>query len=154
MAEGARLANEYDFLEFNNLFTSGRREIEDRKGSELWVKLESLGNSASEIFKEYLSNERKALIVGEYCDYPLGFMLVEIVNINQEKAANIQEVFVDMEARDVGLGEVIMDHAIEWSRSKGASVLLGRAFPGDRATKNYFERFHITARLIEVSKKI
>ena len=52
MAEGARLANEYDFLEFNNLFTSGRREIEDRKGSELWVKLESLGNSASEIFKE------------------------------------------------------------------------------------------------------
>ncbi|MBU97668.1 MAG: hypothetical protein CL429_01115, partial [Acidimicrobiaceae bacterium] len=70
MTEGARLANEYDFVEFNNLFTSGRREIEDRKGSELWVKLESLGDSASETFNEYLANERKALIFGEYCNYP------------------------------------------------------------------------------------
>ena len=43
-----------------------------------------------------------------------------------------------------------MDIAVE----AGASVLEGQALPGDRETKNLYERAGITARLITVSRRL
>jgi GNAT superfamily N-acetyltransferase len=81
-------------------------------------------------------------------------MLLELLMIEDAEASNIQEVFVLKEARAVGVGESMMKFAIDWSRSKGASLVLGRTLPGDRETKNFFEKHRLTARLIEVSKQL
>ena len=56
--------------------------------------------------------------------------------------------------REVGVGEHLMDAAINWAKGNKAKHILGRTFPGDRHMKNFYERFKITARLIEVSKKL
>ena len=154
MIENARLANLNDLKEFEGLFTAARRETTTKKGSELWLKFDAVQGSAEKIFDEFISTKSKALIIGEFDSCPLGYMLLELLMIEDAEASNIQEVFVLKEARAVGVGESMMKFAIDWSRSKGASLVLGRTLPGDRETKNFFEKHRLTARLIEVSKQL
>ena len=47
-----------------------------------------------------------------------------------------------------------MDATINWAKCNKVKHILGRTFPGDRHMKNFYERFKIIARLIEVSKKL
>ena len=154
MAETARLADLEDEQYFTDLFTTARIETSSSKGFELWNQLESVGNTPESTFKEFTADTQKAIVIGEYEHYPLGYMLIELLTIDDKSATNIHEVFVDPDARGVGIGEVIMDFTIDWSRANGSALIMGRTFPGDRATKNFFERFRITARLIEVSKEL
>ena len=154
MAETARLADLNDEQYFTDLFTAARMEISSYKGFELWNQLESVGNTPEFSFKEFIGDSRKAIVIGEYDNYPLGYMLIELVSIDDKFATNIHEVFVDANAREVGIGEAIMDFTIDWSRTNRAAHIMGRTFHGDRATKNYFERFRITARLIQVFKEL
>ena len=154
MAETARLADLNDEQYFTDLFTAARMEISSYKGFELWNQLESVGNLPEVAFKEFIGDSQKAIVIGENDNCPLGYMLIELVSIDDKFATNIHEVFVDANAREVGIGEAIMDFTIDWSRTNGAAHIMGRAFPGNRATKNYFERFRITARLIQVFKEL
>ena len=57
---------------------------------------------------------------------------------------------VEPEAREVGLGEELLDAVIAWSRARGCSTLDAVALPGDRHTKNFFETFGMKARLLTV----
>lgn len=68
--------------------------------------------------------------------------------------ASIDEVYVTSEARELGFGDALLDAAIERARSHGATLLEGEALPGDRDTKNLYERAGIKARLITVSAPI
>ena len=54
----------------------------------------------------------------------------------------------------MGIGEAMMDYLLTEAESSSAISILGRALPGDRALKNFFERFKITARVIEVERKL
>ncbi len=154
MSESSRFAEVDDAVVFINLFDSARSSLDEVKGAKLWKALESTGDNGSAIFQEYLDDDDKVIVLGEYDHYPFGYILLDLQQVETKIASNIQEVFVDIEARNVGLGETMMSLAIDWSRNRGASLLLGRTFPGDRSTKNFFERHHVTARLIEVSTDI
>lgn len=68
--------------------------------------------------------------------------------------ARVDEVYVVAEAREVGFGDELIAHALSAARAAGASVFEGQALPGDRMTKNLYERAGITARLITVSTRL
>ena len=63
----------------------------------------------------------------------------------------VLDVFVHPGARELGFGDGLLAAAVDAARSAGASLLEGEALPGDRDTKNLYERAGITARLITVS---
>jgi len=66
-------------------------------------------------------------------------------------AAEVMQVYVHPEAREVGFGDWLLEAAMEAARSLDCTVLEGTALPGDRATKNLYERAGIKARKITVS---
>ncbi len=68
--------------------------------------------------------------------------------------ALIEEVYVTPEARHVGFGDALIESAMTRARAAGCSTIEGEALPGDRETKNLYERAGITARLIVVSKAL
>ncbi len=68
--------------------------------------------------------------------------------------ASIEEVYVTPEARHVGFGDALIESAMTRARAAGCSTIEGEALPGDRETKNLYERAGITARLIVVSKAL
>lgn len=68
-----------------------------------------------------------------------------------DDVAEVRQVWVHPGAREVGLGDGLLEAAIDGARRIGCTVLEGTALPGDRETKNLYERAGITARKIVVS---
>lgn len=68
--------------------------------------------------------------------------------------AYVDDVYVTPEARELGFGDAMLAAATERARSAGCSLIEGHALPGDRDTKNLYERAAIKARLITVSAEL
>ena len=63
-------------------------------------------------------------------------------------------VHVHESARNVGAGDELMDWLVEDARNNGCRFVRSSALPGDRATKNLFERHGLVARAIQVEREI
>jgi len=68
--------------------------------------------------------------------------------------AFVRQVYVQPEARELGFGDGMLDAARQEAQRHGCSALEGFALPGDRDTKNLYERAGITARKIIVSTRL
>ena len=60
----------------------------------------------------------------------------------------IDELFVEADARAVGVGEAMMAAMLAWFTAMGCSGVDALALPGNRSTKNFFEESGFTARLL------
>lgn len=67
---------------------------------------------------------------------------------------NIVRCFVEPDFRGVGAGDALIGHFLTSARAAGARRVGGSALPGDRATKNLFERNGLVARLILVEHEL
>jgi GNAT superfamily N-acetyltransferase len=68
--------------------------------------------------------------------------------------ARIDQVYVAVEARELGFGDALVAAAMDWAREQGAELIEAETLPGDRNLKNLYERAGVTARLITVSKRL
>lgn len=66
----------------------------------------------------------------------------------------VTAIYVEAGARAVSVGEVMLDEAIAWCTEKGCVGVDAHALPGNRDTKNFFETFGMTARLIVVHRSL
>ena len=80
----------------------------------------------------------------------VGFLVLDV----DGAIAHVDQVYVTPEARELGFGDALLEAATDAARAAGATVLEGHALPGDRETKNLYERAGITARLITVSRRL
>jgi ribosomal protein S18 acetylase RimI-like enzyme len=68
--------------------------------------------------------------------------------------ATISRVYVTAEARGLGLGEAMVDGALERAGAAGCRSVDALALPGDRETKNLFERVGLVSRLIVATRDL
>jgi GNAT superfamily N-acetyltransferase len=80
----------------------------------------------------------------------VGYLVLDVAGA----VARVDQVYVTPGAREVGFGDALLAAAEEEARRAGATVLEGEALPGDRETKNLYERAGITARKITVSRRL
>jgi ribosomal protein S18 acetylase RimI-like enzyme len=90
------------------------------------------------------------LFVAGYGHTVMGSASVTISDLH----ANLQHIFVVPEAREVGLADSLMTYVLTELKTRGISCIAGRALPGDRATKNLFERHGLIAQTIIVGKSL
>lgn len=62
--------------------------------------------------------------------------------------ATVQQVYVHPGARELGCGDGLLEAAMAHARERGCTALEAVALPGDRGTKNLYERAGVTARLL------
>jgi GNAT superfamily N-acetyltransferase len=60
----------------------------------------------------------------------------------------IEEIFVEEEARAVGVGELLVEALVGFCVDAGCTGVDAAALPGHRQAKNFFERAGFTARLL------
>lgn len=85
------------------------------------------------------------LFIAHIDEVVVGYMISEL---GADHIVRIEQVWVTPEARELGFGDALLAAAIDAGRSRGAVAVEGQALPGDRHTKNLYERAGIVARLI------
>ena len=86
---------------------------------------------------------------------PVGVLLVDRRPLEDgRQVARVSLVYVDADARGIGVGESLLDAATAWALEAGCVGLDGLALPGDRETKNLYERAGMSARLITVYRDL
>ena len=65
-----------------------------------------------------------------------------------ERRGVLDVCFVEPGAREGGLGQLLLEHALDWFRARRCTGVDGTALPGDRAAKQFYESAGFKARLL------
>lgn len=74
--------------------------------------------------------------------------------LGADRIVRVDQVWVTPEARELGFGDGMLAASIAAAVERGAEAVEGQALPGDRHTKNLYERAGIVARLITTYKRL
>lgn len=120
--------------------------VEFRGGDRLSVEVPIIGS------KWALALEDRSLhvLVGGLNESVMGFLVARI----KDRIAIVEQVFVTHNARTLGVGDALVSAIIFWAKSNSFKSLDALALPGDRETKNLYERSGLVARLITVTKTL
>ena len=98
-----------------------------------------------------------AVYVGQFHQVVVGLAAVvtEIrADTGQKRAGRIECLYVEPEARGVGVGSALMAAAVAWCRQQSCVEIDALALPGDRSSKQRYEGAGFSARLITLSRKL
>ncbi len=144
----ARRATHDDAARIAELDAEGRASVVVQRGGPLHLLRDSVRFDAA-----LLDVPGACVVVGLLDEVVLGYATVaEETLVDGSLLAVLGSLYVDPGAREVGVGEAMMDLVLAWSRGRGCRGIDARALPGDRATKNFFERYGLTARAIVVHR--
>jgi GNAT superfamily N-acetyltransferase len=101
-----------------------------------------------------LADDAVLLAVGVYDGVVFGLAHGEVLDIHGARIVRLYDVFVEPEARGVGIGEALLSFAFDWGRENGAVAIDSIVLPGNREGKNFFERFGLVARAIHVYRAL
>ena len=98
-----------------------------------------------------VGNSEVVVFVGGVDKVVMGYLLARKGAVKSGAIATIEQVFVTKDARNFGIGDALITSSIEWAKGESLVALDGVALPGDRETKNLYERSGLVARLITVT---
>jgi ribosomal protein S18 acetylase RimI-like enzyme len=123
-----------------------RAALNDQRGGEIWLVEHPL------IGDEWGARCHSGdVFVGTIDDVVIGYIVAEL---GADRVVRIDQVWVTPEARELGFGDELLATAIRSAQVRGATAVEGQALPGDRHTKNLYERAGIVARLITTFRRL
>jgi ribosomal protein S18 acetylase RimI-like enzyme len=123
-----------------------RAALNDQRGGEIWLVEHPV------IGGEWGARCRSGdVFVGTIDDVVIGYIVAEL---GADGVVRIDQVWVTPEARELGFGDELLATAIRSAQTRGATAVEGQALPGDRHTKNLYERAGIVARLITTFRRL
>lgn len=153
--EGARPATGADVGELERLAAEAATEYSGLKGGGVWRRREARPEPYGPTFEADLAAADAALVVGTIDDVVVGYAAARIEVLRDgTRLGRISELFVELPARGVAVGEVMMDLVLAWCGEQGCSGVDALVLPGHREGKNFFERFGLTARAIVVHREL
>ena len=120
-------------------------EQADGRGGYVWSRREALRRPGAD----------GITFVGTIDDFVVGFAAVGIDDLaDGSRLGVVTSIFVEAGAREVAVGEAMLDEVIAWCTARGCIGIDAHALPGNRETKNFFETFGFTARLLVVHRSL
>lgn len=118
----------------------------------MWPLADGLPEPIEEALSQIVEDDEVLVVLGLVDDYPFGFMTGTIEDLLPQaggaRVGVIRLVWVDHEARQVGVGEAMRDLVMEELRDQGISLFDAHVLPGHRLAKNFFESGGFSARSI------
>jgi GNAT superfamily N-acetyltransferase len=153
--EGSRPAGEHDIASIVELAAAMRAELAAIRGGNLWVEREAWPEPLEDAYRALLARDDARVVVGTIDDVVLGFGAVVVETLRSgSKLGVVTDLFVDEGAREVGVGEGIIDDLIAFCTERECIGIDAIALPGHRATKNFFEEHHFTARALTMHHRL
>jgi ribosomal protein S18 acetylase RimI-like enzyme len=149
--EAARPATTADLPTLVPLAQALRNELRALRGGALWETREAQPDPFDAVFER----DDTHLVVGTIDDAVVGYGTVVVEDLRDgSRLGVITELYVEPEARAVGVGESIADALVAFCTAAGCAGVDATALPGDRTAKNFFERAGFTARSLTMHKRL
>lgn len=137
------------------LCESAVAELTPLRGGSIWSRREARKPPLDASIRATAGDESSLLIVGTIDKTVVAYAAVSEATLHDgERIGELSDLYVMPDARGVGIGEAMMNTAIEWCGARGCIGIDSIALPGDRATKNFFESFGLVARALRVHRSI
>lgn len=143
LVESVRPMAPTDIAALDLLQTSARTAFTDARGGAAWLAETPATDWTS-------TDPARAVFVACLDDVPVGFLELVVA----EATASVRQVWIQPAARELGLGDALLAEAMASARHAGCTSIEGTALPGDRDTKNLYERAGVVARKITLAKSL
>ena len=155
MNESARFATAADVERLASLAAEAVAEQEGDRGGAIWSVRESRAVPGEASLSADIDDEDVLVLAGTIDDVVVGFAVVRVEALRDGRTLGVlSDIYVEREARAVGVGEALVDRVIDWCRERGCAGIDALALPGNRESKNFFETFGFTARLLTVHRPL
>ena len=119
---------------------------------EMWPLADGLPEPLADALAAEIDAEDSVFLVGLVDGYPFGFLIARVEELlpqaSGERVGAIRYVFVDEGARQVSVGEHMLEAALADLRERGVERFDAHVLPGHRLVKNFFESGGFSARSI------
>jgi ribosomal protein S18 acetylase RimI-like enzyme len=147
--EAVRPATPEDLPAIVGLVEALRAELTPMRGGRIWAVREARPGPPGEVYGALLTDPATSVVVGTLDEVVVGFGVVGVVTLSDGRLLGVvSELFVDAEARAVGVGEALLEAMVAFCTRKDCVGVDAFALPGHRAAKNFFEESGFTARAI------
>jgi ribosomal protein S18 acetylase RimI-like enzyme len=147
--EAARPATQDDVPRLAELNRQALADMAAFRGGVLYAIREARDDPFEDDFARAVADADQCVLVGTVDDVPLGYAVAATEVLRDgSRLGRITDLFVESEARGVGVGEALMDALLAWFGAQRCAGVDAIALPGDRTTKNFFEGSGFTARLL------
>lgn len=151
----ARPATEEDLPALDVLATAAVEELAPQRGGEVWRRQQARPLPPIDSLRADLEDPMCHVVVGTIDGTAVGYGVVRVeVLRDASRLGVISDLFTLEGAREVSVGELVMDALIGWASEQGCFGVDSLALPGDRHTKNFFESFGLVARAIVVHRSL
>jgi GNAT superfamily N-acetyltransferase len=135
-----RPARPGDGDQLRDLELEARGSLVDQRGGDRWLA-EHPQVGAGWVDRSVAAD----VLVAHIDEVVVGYLVAEL---GDDLIVRIDQVWVTPDARELGFGDELLATAIARAVDRGAIAVEGESLPGDRHTKNLYERAGIVARLI------
>ena len=154
MVEAARPATSGDLARVAELSRQARDEVASERGGTMFLAREARDEAGDDLARA-LEDGSSCVLVGTFDEVVVGFASARIEQLRDGTTLGvIGDLYVEPDARGVGVGEALMDALLVWASERGCQGVDATALPGDRATKNFFEGSGFTARLLVMHHRV
>ena len=151
---GTRVATVDDLGELVRLAGLAREHIATLKGGSVFLARDARPSAPERSLQTDLDRPDGLVLLGLLGETPVGYSVGRIESLPDGRLAVITDLFVEVDARGVGVGERLMAAMVEWATRHDCTGIDALTLPGDRDTKNFFEGFGLVARAITVHRVI
>ncbi|HMK10352.1 MAG TPA: GNAT family N-acetyltransferase [Acidimicrobiales bacterium] len=153
--ESARPATLGDLTRIAELAEQAVAELAVSKGGAVWSRREARAKPYTDSLRADLDASDRHVLAGEFGGAIVGYAVVRAETLRDGGILGvIDDIYVEPDAREVGVGEALMDGIEQWCRALGCIGIDALALPGNRETKNFFETFGLVARAIVVHRSL
>lgn len=125
---------------------AARSSLVGRRGGDAWLAEHLVLSSVD----SWWSHSFVATLNG----VPVGFLYGRVDESPRGRVYVVDRVYVIDDARELGFGDDLLAAALARADEMDCQFLEGSALPGDRETKNLYERAGVVARSITVSRRL
>jgi GNAT superfamily N-acetyltransferase len=155
MEEAARPATRDDLARLAELARAAIAELRSTKGGEVWARREARVEPVERSLAADLASPDALVLAGTIDDAVIGYAVAVIETLTDgDRMARLTDVYVEADARGIGVGEMLLDAVIAWATDRKCIGIDSLALPGNRETKNFFESFGLVARAIVVHRPL
>ena len=155
MKEGARRADRDDLPRLTELSQAALAQLTAGRGGALLAEHQGRSEPVEQALDRALRDAARSAWVGTIDDDIVGYAMARTERLPGGTSLGVVEaLFVESGARDVGVGEALMDALMGWFVERGCAGVDTVALPGDRQSKNFFESSGFKARLIVMHREL